>query len=139
MTTKIRKVVLVALALIGLVVLNLIVLSFIAERNTASLRVGFAGEQCRNLSFALQQFASDCGRYPTADEGLSVLFTNQSITGWRGPYVVTTFATPAFVDPWGRRYEYEINRKSLRITSSGPDRVHDTEDDIKFEQPAVVR
>lgn len=52
---------------------------------------------------ALDTYRLDMGRYPNAQEGLSVLVANQTSEGsnWNGPYLKSI---P--VDPWGHSYQY---------------------------------
>ena len=38
------------------------------------------------------------------------------------------------LDPWGERIQAEYHDKILTLTSSGPDRVFETKDDIKVER-----
>jgi hypothetical protein len=38
------------------------------------------------IAEALALFFTDCGRYPTEEEGLAALLANPGITGWQGPY-----------------------------------------------------
>ncbi len=38
------------------------------------------------------------------------------------------------VDSWGTRYRAEITRSEIRVSSAGPDRSFDTEDDLSWEE-----
>lgn len=61
------------------------------------------------LPTALEMFKSDCGRYPTTEEGLNVLITaptNGSLTNWQGPYLDP--ASSSLEDPWGHEYVYRF-------------------------------
>jgi general secretion pathway protein G len=62
-----------------------------------------AHAQIELLGQALDQFRLDTGRYPTTQEGLNVLVTNQTIENWDGPYLKK--ALPS--DPWGKPYSYQ--------------------------------
>ena len=73
----------------------------------------------------LDSFATDCGRYPTATEGLSALIrcpTNIPPTQWRGPYL-----NPARIpsDPWGNQCVYRFpglhNTNGFDLYSCGQD------------------
>ena len=68
-------------------------------------KVRTAEVQARALVSALHTMRLDIGRYPTEDEGLTLLVENPSgaVTGWYGPYL--DGGVPA--DPWGRPYVYE--------------------------------
>lgn len=70
---------------------------------------------------AIEQFRLDVGRYPTADEGLNVLFTRpNNESRWQGPYLKK--AAPA--DPWGRPYGYRLTESGdFEITTLGKDGV----------------
>lgn len=58
--------------------------------------------QGKALRAALDTMQLDIGRYPTQDEGLTLLFKGDGVTGWYGPYL--SDALPK--DPWGRDYVY---------------------------------
>jgi general secretion pathway protein G len=78
----------------------------------------------------LEQFNIDVDRYPTSDEGLQALVTNNAnFPNWHGPYLK---AVPK--DPWGTPYIYvspgRYNLNGVDIYSAGPDMRPETEDDI---------
>jgi general secretion pathway protein G len=62
-----------------------------------------AKAQIELLGQALDQFKLDTSRYPTTQEGLSVLMTNPGIDGWEGPYLKKALPN----DPWGKPYSYQ--------------------------------
>ena len=66
-----------------------------------------AETQIRSIISALDTMRLDIGRYPTAEEGLSLLVERPSdeatAQNWFGPYLDE--AVPA--DPWGAGYVYE--------------------------------
>jgi len=83
------------------------------------------------LKTACDAFKADCGRYPTKDEGLHVLFTqpgDEEIKAkWSGPYGGVT-GPDDIKDPWGNTYEYMTGVKAgrssrpwVRFWSNGPD------------------
>jgi general secretion pathway protein G len=84
-----------------------------AERETTTLRA------------ALEVFRIECGRYPTAEEGLYALVHNPGSFGWQGPYV-----NMIHPDPWMEAYVYESSNGVVRLSSKGPDRLAGTADDI---------
>jgi general secretion pathway protein G len=91
-----------------LVVLVIIALlaSLVAPRLFPKLGKGkqaTASAQIELLGQALDQFRLDTGRYPTTQEGLSMLVTNQNIENWDGPYLKK--ALPK--DPWNKPYIYQ--------------------------------
>jgi general secretion pathway protein G len=61
---------------------------------------------------ALDRFEVDCGRFPTAGEGLSALVQNPGIAGWKGPYW-----EEGFPDRWGGTWRYE-NTRGLTLRST---------------------
>jgi general secretion pathway protein G len=62
-----------------------------------------AKAQIELLEQAMDQFRLDTGRYPTTQEGLSVLVTDQNIEKWEGPYLKKGLPN----DPWGKPYQYQ--------------------------------
>ena len=63
-----------------------------------------AKAQISVLSKAVDQLRLDIGRYPTAQEGLTLLTSPPAdgTPGWNGPYLAK--AVP--LDPWGTTYRY---------------------------------
>lgn len=75
------------------------------------------------FSKAVDQLRLDIGRYPTTQEGLSLLMTPPAdgTVGWNGPYLKK--AVP--VDPWGTPYYYAspgTHNIDYDIVSYGPTR-----------------
>ncbi len=90
---------------------------------TSAIRV-----QLTLLTTALDDFHRDCGRYPTADEGLHALVDKGSEPKWKGPYL-----DPARVpaDPWGTPFMYKLTATGTpEISSAGPDKAPGTRDDV---------
>lgn len=69
-------------------------------------KITTAKAQARSLKISLDAMRLDMGRYPTAQEGLSLLVAPPADAGarasWFGPYVDGDL--PA--DPWGNPYRY---------------------------------
>lgn len=63
-----------------------------------------ARTQIRMIETSLDTFRLDMGRYPTREEGLSVLVTPSAdmVGNWNGPYVDGGMPN----DPWGVPYRY---------------------------------
>ncbi len=62
-----------------------------------------ARAQLDALQKSLDQYRLDVGRYPSTEQGLSVLVTKPADeTKWQGPYLAKTLPK----DPWGRDYQY---------------------------------
>lgn len=73
--------------------------------NIGSARRNAAKSQIEILTLALDAFRFDVERYPSTDEGLSVLRTAPSSELeplWKGPYLRQSIP----LDPWGRPYVY---------------------------------
>ena len=84
-----------------------------------------AAEAVDTLHTAVRLFVKDCGRPPTAREGLIVLVLRPDIPGWDGPYI-----NRLAPDPWGSAYVYQPDATGAVIFSRGPDRLPGTPDDI---------
>ncbi len=62
-----------------------------------------ARAQLDALQKSLDQYRLDVGRYPSTEQGLTVLVTKPADeTKWQGPYLAKTLPK----DPWGRDYQY---------------------------------
>ena len=120
----------ILLAIGGLVVVNLM-----PKKEQAD--VDLTRVQLKQFDSAIKQFKLDMDRVPTEDEGLTVLWSRDAVEDeeeaakWRGPYL----ETPVPRDKWGTEWIYvfpgEIRGEQFYdITSAGPDREEDTEDDI---------
>ena len=87
-----------------------------------SSRVTAADTQVRMLKGALDTLRLDIGRYPTTEEGLTLLMTAPSDERvrrkWQGPYL--SEAVP--LDPWGSPYQYKPKSStSVVLFSFGAD------------------
>ncbi|MEQ8733649.1 MAG: type II secretion system major pseudopilin GspG [Rhodospirillaceae bacterium] len=87
-----------------------------------SSRVTAADTQIRMLKGALDTLRLDVGRYPTTEEGLSILMTapadDRTRRKWQGPYL--SEGVP--LDPWGSPYQYKPNTStSITLYSFGAD------------------
>jgi general secretion pathway protein G len=87
------------------------------------------------LAASLDHFEIDLGRYPSTDEGLSVLIQPPAgLTDpnkWKGPYINKKDIP---LDPWGTPYKYvypgQNGPKTFELYSAGPDKQEGTDDDI---------
>lgn len=79
-----------------------------------------AQSQLANIGSALELLYFDMGRYPTPEEGLSLLVeASEETKGWRGPYLKEA---KGLIDPWGRDYLYTlINPDLFKVSSLGRD------------------
>ena|SRR6266542_445239 len=85
--------------------------------------------EMKELEESLQLFYLDVGRYPTTSEGLeATVHSPWNVNSWQGPYRSTDLPK----DPWGKRYIYRCpgGHNTFDLSSSGPDGVEDSIDDI---------
>lgn len=62
-----------------------------------------AASQMKGIAGALDRYRLDTGRFPSSEQGLQALMTNQgNATGWDGPYMSGEIPP----DPWGKPYIY---------------------------------
>ena len=107
----------------------------LAGRTEQARRARAEADVKSNIVMALDLFELDNGRYPTSEEGLTVLRTQPpGIQNWRGPYLKQD---P--IDPWGKPYRYVIpgthNPKDYDLYSPGPDGTEGTQDDMGNWEP----
>jgi len=99
-------------------------------RTVRCSRIPSAMMQISCLQTAIDAFQIDCGRYPTAAEGLDALVdAPKDVTNWKGPYLKVLHN-----DPWGRPYRYVPPSKdkpnAYQLICAGPDGKFGTADDI---------
>ncbi len=86
-----------------------------------SSKVKTAKVQISMLETSLDAFRLDMGRYPTATEGLQVLWDNPgNLVNWDGPYL----PKPVKQDPWGNPYIFQSpgpDAKPFDLISLGAD------------------
>jgi len=110
---------LVVLVIIGLIA-GLVGPQLLGRVDTS--RVTTADTQVRMLKSALETLRLDVGRFPTREEGLSILMTAPSderiARRWRGPYLSENVP----LDPWGSPYQYSPDTTtSVFLYSLGAD------------------
>jgi len=96
---------------------------------TEEARLQAARLQVENLSMAIDAFSFDCGRFPSAHEGLNALRESPGEQGWKGPYLKRSVPP----DPWHGDYSYlqpGARATDYDVFSSGPDHQSGTNDDI---------
>jgi general secretion pathway protein G len=103
-------------------------------RRPENPRTVAAAQDLRTLKLALDVFAQDVGRYPTAVEGLRALTLPGVVAGaprpnWQGPYL-RDLGVPK--DPWGHPYVYApgSNGSPPQVVSMGPDGKLGSADDV---------
>jgi general secretion pathway protein G len=92
---------LVVLVIIGLLV-GYVAPRYFSQVGKSEIKVTQA--QINAFEKALDTYRLDVGRYPTTEEGLTVLVARpQNEPKWNGPYLQK--AVPP--DPWGKPYQYK--------------------------------
>ncbi len=120
----------ILLAIGGLVVVNLIPRGEQAKSDLQRVQLDQFGA-------AFNQFRLDLDRWPTEDEGIEVLWSQEALEDeneyerWRGPYL----QDPLREDRWGNEFVYrfpgELRGESYYdLISVGPDGEEGTDDDI---------
>ena len=89
-----------------------------------SSKISTAQTQIKMLKGALETMRLDINRFPTADEGLKILYeqpaSEQIKNLWQGPYL----DEPVPLDPWEKPYQYSIpgsNNQPFALYSFGAD------------------
>lgn len=118
------------LVLVILAVLAAVVIPKFTGRSEQA-KVTAAQTDIANLEVAIDAFEIDNGRFPTAEEGIRILYERPSdLPSWRGPYLKRGIP----VDPWQNEYVYlypgRYNREGYDLYSLGPDLQEGTEDDV---------
>jgi general secretion pathway protein G len=97
-------------------------------------KVTTAQTQVKLLRGAVENVRLDIGRYPTPEEGLSLLTRAPAdaalATRWRGPYLDDGLPQ----DPWGNPYQYAVpgaNGQGFALYSLGADGKRGGEGDAK--------
>ncbi|ARN57830.1 type II secretion system major pseudopilin GspG [Sedimentisphaera salicampi] len=112
--------VMAALIIIGLLT-AIVAQNFLAQTDKA--RVKQTKANLKMLHNAVSQFKLDTGRYPSADEGLSVLVEEPAdVQGWNPSGYLQTTDLPT--DAWGNEFfyqEYPESGKPFVIISFGAD------------------
>ena len=83
---------------------------------------------CSMMARECCRFRSNTGRFPKKLEDLVQLPTGFTARRWKGPYMSELRGK----DPWGNPYRYSISkdRKTVIVSSDGPDRRSNTDDDL---------
>jgi general secretion pathway protein G len=128
-----------------LFILLCLIMSTIGQpRRSKHAKFSAAQADMSNLQTALDAFAADTGRYPTATEGLQALVENPGLAKWKHNYL-GYYIYPANeerrlpTDPWGNPYRYTPPippGKDCTLSSDGPDGLPNTSDDITPSTPA---
>ncbi len=120
-------VIVILLALGGLAVVSLIDVKDKAEADITRV-------QLQSIQSALKDFRFYMGRYPTEEEGLSVLWSKENLeteedeANWR-KFLEKPVRDDKWGSPWNYRAESEYDLE-YDLWSNGPDREEGTEDDI---------
>lgn len=129
---EVMIVIVIILAILGLVTVNLM-----GTKKTADTKL--VQVQLESLKGALDQFNLEFNRYPSEEEGLSVLWSKDAMadedqTKWR---MFTKEPLPR--DPWGTEWGYRVTTAEesedgagigFEVWSYGPDKEDGSSDDI---------
>jgi hypothetical protein len=88
-----------------------------------------ARHRVRTAQVALEEYARDCGGFPSQEQGLVALRTNPGVPGWAGPYIEERDLT----DPWGNALQYRADGDRVQVWSNGPNGKSGTNDDIRMD------
>ena len=92
-------------------------------------KTDYCKSKLQTLELSLVILSKDIGRFPNEEEGLNILFANNNIEGWKGPY----FNKRNLNDPWGNEFKYILKENKIILLSFGLDKKQGSEDDIKVE------
>ena len=118
----------IILAIGGIVTVNLMGMSDKADTNLTKVKI-------QNVGRALDNFKLDMKRYPTEEEGITVLWDKEVLEDddtakWQGPYL----EEPAPKDTWGFEWVYrspsDVEGVAYDLISVGPDGEEGTDDDL---------
>ena len=132
-----RNVAILLVEILGILAIVLIGQRFVTIPTPPGSAVPATRLAITNVSAQLDLFRVHCGRYPTAEEGLTALLVRPDdgnvASKWLGPYVKA-----AAKDGWGRDLNYAVSGAgaSFRIWSSGPDGLSGTADDVEVSKPS---
>ncbi|MBT8486021.1 MAG: type II secretion system major pseudopilin GspG [Phycisphaerales bacterium] len=120
----------ILLAIGGLVVVNLLPARDQADIDLTRVQIDVFEE-------ALKRFNLDLKRWPSEDEGVTVLWSGTGLDNeedearWRGPYLEDPAPRDLWNNEWIYRAPSEIRESApYDIISMGPDGEEDTEDDV---------
>lgn len=88
--------------------------------------------EMRAIAAALNMYKLNAGVYPTTDQGLGVLVEKPKVPPFPKRWVRLIKDRPK--DPWGRDYQYKVEKGKFSLWSSGPD-IEDKEDDVRYVAP----
>ncbi len=121
----------ILLAIGGLVAVNVM-----SAKDQAD--VDLTTSQIDQFDAAIKLFRLHMNRYPTTEEGLTVLWSVDALDDedeaatWKGPYLDEPRPNDDWGNPWVYTFPSEIrdNESMYDIVSAGPDGEEDTDDDI---------
>lgn len=125
----------VLLLMLGLMVVVGGLLALVAGRprpeppDVTPLNQTRARRSVRTLALAMTLHRVHTGAWPQQRLGLFALAKDYGTPGWKGPYI-----NWAYKDPWGTPYVYRMPASPFEaptLFSCGPDKLPDTNDDIR--------
>jgi len=111
------------LIVMGIILILTSSVGFMAVKYLDKAKTVSAKSQIETFALALDSYFLDCGSYPTADQGLRVLWEKpdaQADGTWNGPYLSKQVPK----DPWGNDFQYIVpgqNGLPYGIRSLGKD------------------
>ena len=90
--------------------------------------------QMTNFKNILSDYRRKCGLFPSTEQGLEALVQKPVGEKECKNYPAGGFLQEGIIpnDPWDEPYVYESDGKTFKITSYGPDRDPETEDDLHY-------
>ena len=94
-------------------------------------KITAARSDIASIELALDVFETDCGRYPTNEEGLRALLEPPgNVTDWHGPYLKKGLPKDRWGNPYVYRYPGPHTPTAYDLHSFGPDGQDGGDDDI---------
>lgn len=138
MNNKLKRKAFTLIELLVVIIIIALLASIVAPNFFGKLdnaKIKTAKAQLELISTALDMFRLDTGRYPTNNEGLEILWADESsIENFNGKYL----PKPLKQDPWGHNYYYSTDNKEgqdytlLSLGADGKNRGNDDGKDISI-------
>lgn len=111
----------------------------IAKHSLASTartaKLGHAESDFQTYKSGLTIYKLNAGAFPSLEQGLQALVSKPTMEPVPKRWTKVMNTLP--VDPWGNAYGYRINGGDFEVTSSGPDSVDDSRDDLSLKVGAA--
>jgi general secretion pathway protein G len=119
----------IILAIGGIVAVNVIGMSEKSDEGITKVKI-------QNMEQALDHFKLDMKRYPTEEEGVTVLWNSEMLEDeedaakWDGPYLKEASPKDTWGFEWVFRSPSEVEGVAYDLLSVGPDGEEGTDDDL---------